>query len=82
MAHLVRSACPRFFPVTAGCCTGRQEAWDSGRPAGPHVLAAQQQGLPARTELAGQPRILRLFAEAASSRASLTELRTALRGTL
>jgi hypothetical protein len=46
------------------------------------VLAAQQQGLPARTELAGQPRILRLFAEAASSRASLTELRTALRGTL
>jgi tRNA(Arg) A34 adenosine deaminase TadA len=56
--------------------------WIVRKPAGPHVLAAQQQGLPARTRLAGQPRILRLFAEAASSRASLTELRTALRGAL
>jgi hypothetical protein len=48
-------------------------------PAGPHVLAAQEAALPAQVDLAGRPRTLRLFADAASSRTSLAELRSALR---
>ena len=51
-------------------------------PAGPHVLAAQQAALPAQVDLAGRPRTLRLFADAASSRTSLAELRSALRGAI
>lgn len=57
-------------------------AWILRMPAGPHVLAAQQAGLPARTDLARRPRIQQLFAEAAASRASLAEVRTALHGAL
>jgi tRNA(Arg) A34 adenosine deaminase TadA len=53
-------------------------AWILRKPAGPHVLAAQRAGLPAQTDLAGRPRIQQVFAEAAASRASLAELRTAL----
>ena len=56
--------------------------WILQLPAGPHVLAAQQAGLPARTRLAARPRTLRLFTDAASSRASLAELRSALHGTI
>jgi hypothetical protein len=56
--------------------------WIPQMPAGPHVLAAQQAGLPARTGLAQRPRTLRLFTDAVSSRASLAELRTALRGSI
>ena len=56
--------------------------WILRLPAGPHVLAAQQAGLPARTRLAARPRTLRLFTDAASSRTSLAELRSALHGTI
>jgi tRNA(Arg) A34 adenosine deaminase TadA len=56
--------------------------WILQLPAGPHVLAAQQAGLPARTRLAARARTLRLFTDAASSRASLAELRSALHGTI
>ncbi len=47
-----------------------------------HVLAAQQAGLPAQVDLAGRPRTLWLFADAASSRTSLAGLRSALRGAI
>ncbi len=56
--------------------------WLVRMPAGPHVLAAQRAGLPVQARLAADPRTLRLFAGAASSRATLAELRSALRGTL
>jgi tRNA(Arg) A34 adenosine deaminase TadA len=56
--------------------------WIVRMPAGPHVLAAQQAGLPVQARLAMSPRIPSLFAEAAASRASLEELRIALRGAL
>jgi hypothetical protein len=56
--------------------------WLRQRPAGPHVLAAQQAALPAQAGLAARPRTLRLFADAASSRTSLAELRSALGGTI
>jgi len=56
--------------------------WLLQMPAGPHVLAAQREGLPAQARLAADPRTRRLFADAASSRTTLAELRSALRGTL
>ena len=56
--------------------------WILQMPAGPHLPAAQRAGLPAQAGLAARPGIRRLFADAAASRASLAELRTALRGTL
>ncbi len=56
--------------------------WILQRPAGPHVLAAQQAGLPAQVSLAARPGTLRLFAEAAASLATLAELRSALRDTI
>lgn len=56
--------------------------WILQMPAGPHVLAAQQAGLPERTGLARRPETLRLFTDAVSSRAGLGELRTALRGVI
>lgn len=59
-----------------------RRASSSARPAGPHVLAAQQAALPAQVDLAGRQRTLRLFADAASSRTSLAELRSALRGAI
>ncbi len=52
--------------------------WILQRPAGPHVLAAQQAGLPAQVSLAARPETLGLFAEAAAARATLAELRSAL----
>jgi len=57
-------------------------AWLVQMPAGPHVLAAQQAGLPAQARLAARPRTRRLFADAAASRATLAELRSALHGTI
>ena len=54
--------------------------WILQRPAGPHVLAAQQAGLSAQVSLAARPGTLRLLAEAAANRAALAELRSALRG--
>ncbi len=56
--------------------------WLLQMPAGRHVLAAQQAALPAQAGLAGRPRTLRLFSEAAAARAALADLRSALRGTL
>jgi tRNA(adenine34) deaminase len=49
------------------------------RPAGPHVIAAQQSGLPSLTVQAQNRKTLRLFAEASAEHASLAELRAALR---
>ncbi len=49
------------------------------RPAGSHVIAARQSGLPAQTALGQRPQTLRLFAEASAENASLAELRAALR---
>jgi tRNA(Arg) A34 adenosine deaminase TadA len=57
-------------------------AWLLRMPAGPHVLAAQQAGLPALASLAARPRTLRLITDAAAGRAGLAELRSALRGTI
>jgi tRNA(adenine34) deaminase len=48
------------------------------RAAGPHVLAAQQQALPALTALAARPGTQRLLAEAAAARTPLADLRSAL----
>jgi tRNA(Arg) A34 adenosine deaminase TadA len=56
--------------------------WLLQRPAGAHVLAAQQAGLPEQAALAARPRTLPLFAEASSGRAGLAELRSILRGTI
>jgi tRNA(Arg) A34 adenosine deaminase TadA len=56
--------------------------WILQWPAGPHVLAAQQAGLPAQVRLAARPETLSLFAEAAASRATLAELRSALRSVI
>jgi len=52
------------------------------RVAGPHVLAAQQQALPAQTALAARPSTQRLLTEAAAARTPLPDLRRALTGTL
>jgi hypothetical protein len=52
------------------------------RAAGPHVLAAQQQALPALAALAARPATQRLLTEAATARTPLPDLRSALRGTL
>jgi tRNA(adenine34) deaminase len=52
------------------------------RAAGPHVLAAQRDGLPAQTALAARPATQRLLTEAAAARTPLPTLRTALSGTL
>ena len=52
------------------------------RVAGPHVLAAQQQALPALAALAARPSTQRLLAEAAAARTPLPALRAALAGTL
>jgi tRNA(Arg) A34 adenosine deaminase TadA len=52
------------------------------RRTGPHVLAAQQEGLPAQAALAARPATQRLLTEAAAVRIPLAELRTALRDTL
>jgi len=52
------------------------------RVAGPHVLAAQQQALPAQAALAARPSTQRLLAEAAAARTPLPDLRRALTGTL
>jgi tRNA(adenine34) deaminase len=49
-------------------------------PAGSHVLAAQRAGLPALTRLAERAVTRELIAEASASRASLTDLRSALHG--
>jgi hypothetical protein len=48
------------------------------RPAGPHVLAAQQSALPARFARAAHPATLRLFTDLAAARAPLATLRSAL----
>jgi tRNA(Arg) A34 adenosine deaminase TadA len=47
-------------------------------PAGPHVMAAAEAGLPDRTTQARQPRMARILAEAVAQNASLAELRAAL----
>jgi len=52
------------------------------RVAGPHVLAAQQQALPAQAALAARPSTQRLLTEAAAARTPLPDLRRALTGTL
>ena len=52
------------------------------RAAGPHVLAAQQQALPALTALAARPATHRLRTEAATARTPLPDLRSALQGKL
>ena len=49
------------------------------RPAGPHVLAAQQSALPAQSARAAQPATLRLFTDLSATRAPLPHLRAALR---
>jgi hypothetical protein len=52
------------------------------RVAGPHVLAAQQQALPAQAALAARPSTQRLLTEAAAARTPLPDLRRSLTGTL
>ena len=49
------------------------------RPAGPHVLAAQQSALPAQSARAAHPATRRLFTDLAAARAPLPPLRAALR---
>ena len=49
------------------------------RPAGPHVLAAQQSALPAQSARAADPRTQHLITEHATAHAPLTTLRSALR---
>ena len=52
------------------------------RVAGPHVLAPQQQSLPALAALAARPSTQRLLTEAAVARIPLRTLRAALAGAL
>ncbi len=47
--------------------------WLLQMPAGRHVLAAQQAALPAQAGVAGRPRTMRLFIEAAAARAPLAD---------
>jgi len=49
------------------------------RPAGPHVLAAQQAALPSQTAQAAAPETLRLVTDLAAAHAPLAALRSALR---
>jgi tRNA(Arg) A34 adenosine deaminase TadA len=56
--------------------------WLVTRPAGPHVLAAQQAGLPELTALAGRPAIGELVQRAAADGLPLMALRELLSGTL
>ena len=52
------------------------------RPAGPHVLAAQQAALPTQTAQAAALETLRLVTDLAAAHAPLTALRSALRAAL
>jgi len=52
------------------------------RPAGPHVLAAQQAALPTQTAQAAAPETLRLVTDLAAAHAPLAALRSALRAAL